>query len=97
MRTFAICAVISLAFTGLPGVIASPAFSQEDPLQSDDTSLQKRLDKLEQADRQHRQDAADVDKAYQRTIKSQHSDAPAAKVDPWGNIRASDPQSKTSK
>jgi DnaJ-domain-containing protein 1 len=92
MRILAICAALSL----LLGLSSMPALSQ-DQLQSDDTNLQKRLEKLQQAEKQRKDEAAETDKAYQRYMNSQHSDAPAAKVDPWGNIRASDPQSKTSK
>jgi len=82
MRVLAIWAMLVLA--------ASPAASQ-DRLQSDDTDLQKRLEKLEKAAQQRREEAAEIDKAYQRAIKSQHTDMPPPKVDPWGNIRASDP------
>jgi hypothetical protein len=82
MRVLAIWAMLVLA--------ASPAPAQ-DRLQSDDTDLQKRLEKLEQAERQRREEAAEIDKAYQRTIKSQHTDAPLPKTDPWGSIRASEP------
>jgi uncharacterized protein YlxW (UPF0749 family) len=82
MRVLAISAALVLA--------AAPAISQ-DRLQSDDTDLQKRVEKLEKAAQQRREEAAEIDKAYQRTMKSQHTDGPAPKVDPWGNIRASDP------
>jgi hypothetical protein len=82
MRILAIWAVLVLA--------ASPAASQ-DRLQSDDTDLQKRLEKIEKAEQQRRDEAAEIDKAYQRAIKSQHTDAPPPKVDPWGSIRASEP------
>jgi hypothetical protein len=48
----------------------------------------------ETADKQKKAQRDDADKAYQRALKDRGSDAPT-KVDPWGNVRASDPNSQS--
>jgi hypothetical protein len=45
------------------------------------------LNQLQKMEKQRREEAADVDKAYEKALKSTRSDAPAAKSDPWGTIR----------
>jgi hypothetical protein len=44
--------------------------------------------KTTRSDAEKQQDA-EVDKAYQRTLKASGSSAKAAPVDPWGNVRQS--------
>jgi hypothetical protein len=45
----------------------------------------------EAIDQQKKAAAQDAEKAYQRALKDTASSTPAAKVDPWGNVRAADP------
>jgi type II secretory pathway pseudopilin PulG len=45
----------------------------------------------EAIDKQKKDAAAEAERAYQRALKDTASSAPAAKVDPWGNVRAADP------
>jgi hypothetical protein len=45
----------------------------------------------EAIDQKKKEDAVATEKAYQRALKDTASGAPAAKVDPWGSVRASDP------
>jgi hypothetical protein len=47
------------------------------------------LTPVQQMEKQRREEAVEVDKAYQKALKNTKSDAPAAKVDPWGNVRSS--------
>jgi len=57
-----------------------PARAQDKPLTGPEELAQKR-----------QEEAAEVEKAYQRTLKSTGSNAASAKADPWGSVRASDP------
>jgi hypothetical protein len=43
----------------------------------------------ELVDKQRKEEATSVDKDYQRLMKAQ-SNVPAAKRDPWGNVRNTD-------
>jgi hypothetical protein len=50
------------------------------------------LNPLQKAERQHREDAKEIDRQYERALKNTRSNTPATKADPWGNIRATDPK-----
>jgi hypothetical protein len=45
------------------------------------------LTPLQKMEKQRREEAVDVDKAYQKALKNTRSDAPVAKSDPWGGVR----------
>ena len=64
------------AMMALLALTAMPAHAEDNPLQ-----------KIE---KQRREDAVDIDKEYQKALKNTRSDAPAAKPDPWGNVRGTD-------
>ena len=66
-----------LAMSALMVLLTMPAFAEDNPLQ-----------KME---KQRREDAVAIDKDYQKALKNTRSDAPAAKPDPWGNVRNADP------
>jgi hypothetical protein len=48
----------------------------------------------EEIAKKRREDAAEIEKAYKNTLKNTSSTTTATKADPWGNVRASDPQAK---
>jgi hypothetical protein len=91
---------------GAVAALAVPTFAPDacaqDQEQSDQFNLQQRVEQLQKEERERKERAIETDKAYQRTLKAMPSDA--AKVDPWGNIRAQDaahakqsPQTQTAK
>jgi hypothetical protein len=83
-----------LVIGAMSAILLTPAFTQN-AFAQDQFDLRQRLDQLQKMEQQRKEEAAQVDKAYQQKLKSERSNAPAAKTDPWGNIRASD--SKDSK
>jgi len=79
-----------IAIVTFGALVAAPTFAQN-AQSSDEFNLRQRAEELDKIEQQRRERAADTDRAYQKVLKSQHSDAPAPKVDPWGNIRAAAP------
>jgi hypothetical protein len=49
---------------------------------------------LQKMEQQQREDAKEIDKAYEKTLKSTRTDGPVKKVDPWGTVRSADPAPK---
>lgn len=80
--------------------LAMPAWPQQVPPEDERITLKQQVEQRERQDRERRQDAAAVEKAYQRQLRSSGS-GPTRKTDPWGNIRdatrAQNTQSKNSK
>jgi hypothetical protein len=68
--------------------LAMPAWPQQVPPEDQRTTLQQQVQQRERQDRERREDAAAVEKAYQRQIRSS---GPTPKTDPWGNIRDATP------
>jgi hypothetical protein len=64
-----------------------PALAQEHaPPEDGQITLQQQVQDREKMEQQHRDEAAQVDREYQRMMKSSPS-APKPKVDPWGGVR----------
>jgi hypothetical protein len=80
--------------------LAMPVWSQEVPPEDQRTSLKQQVEERERQDRERKENAAAVEKAYQQQLRSSGS-SPMPRTDPWGNIRAAAPaktsQSKNSK
>jgi hypothetical protein len=80
--------------------LAMPAWPQEVPPEDQRTSLKQQVEERERQDRERKENAAAVEKAYQQQLRSSGS-RPMPKTDPWGNIRDATPaktsQSKNSK
>jgi hypothetical protein len=86
MRVLAAIATISM--------LTLPAIGQQAPPSDERITLQQQIEQREKMEQERRDRAAETEKAYQRLLKSS-GPAPAAKVDPWGNVRGADPaQSK---
>ncbi|MBO0758385.1 MAG: hypothetical protein J2P54_21250, partial [Bradyrhizobiaceae bacterium] len=67
-------------------LLAMPAWPQQPPPEDERTSLKQQVEERERQDRDRRENATAVDKAYQRQLRSSGS-GPIPKTDPWGNIR----------
>jgi len=77
------------------GLLTGPALAQPAPAPTDEPiTLQQQVEQREKQDQERRARAAEIDQAYQRLQKSSHP-APAAKVDPWGNVRNAEPTQKS--
>jgi hypothetical protein len=84
--------LVASAILALFAGAALPAFAQhmgEDPAQQ--------MSGPEELAQKRREDAAEVEKAYKRTLKNTQSGTTATKTDPWGNIRGADTPSKNPK
>ena len=78
------------------GILMAPAFGQEDPPSDAQHSLRQEMEKRDREERQRRERAVEVDKAYQRLMKNSGS-GPAPKTDPWGTIRGGETPAKNSR
>ena len=67
-----------------------PAYAQQQ-------DQQRELTGPEEMAQKRKEDAAEVERAYQRTLKNTRSGEVSTKADPWGNIRGADTPSKNSK
>jgi hypothetical protein len=76
--------------------LAMPAFGQEDPPSDAQYTLRQEMEKRDREERQRRERAVEVDKAYQRLMKNSGS-GPAPKTDPWGTIRGAETPARNSK
>jgi hypothetical protein len=64
-----------------------PALAQERaPPEDGQITLQQQVEDREKRDQQRRDEATQVDREYQRMMKSSPT-APRPKVDPWGGVR----------
>jgi hypothetical protein len=93
--------VLAAMTTLVVALLAIPAWPQEGGLPGDErTTLQQQVDEHERQDQDRRENAAEVEKAYQKQIKGSGS-GPIPKTDPWGSVRdttsAKNSQSKNSK
>jgi cytochrome c-type biogenesis protein CcmH/NrfG len=88
--------ILAAMTTLVVALLAMPAWSQVPP-EDQRTTLQQQVEERERQDQERRENAAAVEKAYQRQIRSSGS-GQVPKTDPWGNIRdaapAKNPQSK---
>jgi hypothetical protein len=91
--------VLAAMTTLVVALLPIPAWPQGLP-GDERTTLQQQVDERERQDQDRRDNAAEVEKAYQRQIKGSGS-GPIPKTDPWGNVRdstsAKNSQSKNSK
>jgi hypothetical protein len=84
MRVLAVGSLIALlTITTMPAHAQSHGGPPEGELTGPEEIAKKR-----------REEAAEVEKAYKNTLKNTSSTTAATKTDPWGNVRASDPQGK---
>ena len=95
--------VLAAMTTLVVAVVAMPAWSQSQSQVSPEdrrTTLKQQVEDRDRKDQERRENAAAVEKAYQRQIGSPGS-GPIPKTDPWGNIRdatsTKNSQSKNSK
>jgi hypothetical protein len=79
MRVLAAMTTLVVAFLTIP---AWPQVPPED----ERTTLKQQVEERERQDEERRENAAAVEKAYQRQIGSSGK-GPIPKTDPWGNVR----------
>ena len=63
-------------------ILASPGYAQ--------FNTKSGKDPLELKYEQEKKEREDIDKSYADTVRRTHSNAPAAKRDPWATVRPSD-------
>jgi len=81
--------VLAAMTTLVVALLAMPTWSQVPP-EDQRTTLKQQVEERERQDQERRENAAAVEKAYQRQIRSSGS-GPIPKSDPWGNIRDTTP------
>jgi hypothetical protein len=91
--------VLAAMTTLVVSLLAIPAWAQGLP-GDERTTLQQQVDERERQDQNRRENATEVEKAYQKQMKSSGPGS-VTKTDPWGNVRdttsAKTSQSKNSK